>query len=485
MREKIFLDGKKNIHFIGIGGISMSGLAEILHRDGFNVSGSDDVETEITRHLARLGIKISVPNAAKNILDEHELVVFTAAVKKENPEFVAASQKQIELIERAAFIGKILKGYDPICVAGSHGKTTTTSMISEILIASGHDPTVSVGGIMNSVGVNYRIGSTKNFVLEACEYSNSFHHWQPLIGVILNIDADHLDFFGSMDNLILSFEKFASNIRPDGALIVNENVEINPRCEKCEKISFGIKNSARFHAKNIFYDEGKPSFDVFDGENFLAHVDLPLPGEYNLLNALAAFAATTQMKIPPQIIAGALNNARGTKRRFEHKGEFDGIKIIDDYAHHPTEIVACLKAARQSASGRIFCLFQPHTYTRTKNLLHDFAKSFCDADFVILLPIYAAREPNDPTVSSEILAAQIKNYICEVEKNSQNKNPRLENELSYTKKNECSNVKFVKSFDEACNFLNDTLVSGDLLITMGAGDVFKVGDEILRKKLST
>jgi UDP-N-acetylmuramate--alanine ligase len=456
MREKICLNGAKNVHFIGIGGISMSGLAEVLNRDGFIVSGSDDVETEITNRLSSIGIKIFYPNAAKNISDEIEMVVYTAAVKPDNPEFKAAAEKKIPMLERAVFIGEILKGNDAVCVAGSHGKTTTTSMLSEIALAAELDPTIFIGGHMNAGGMNYRVGDSKVFILEACEYSNSFLHWQPRVGIILNIDADHLDFFGSMENLIDAFKKFAEKIRPNGALIIQKGLEKIARDVKCDVFTFGLSNDADFYADKISYDEGKPSFDVMRGENFLAKINLPLPGEYNLLNALASFAAAHALGVDAKISTAALSNVKGTKRRFEFKGEFNGAKIIDDYAHHPTEIVACLAAARQGAgSGKIFCLFQPHTYTRTKNLLMDFAKSFSDADKIILLPIYAAREPFDEKISSEILADEIKKHG--------------------------DDVIFVESFYEAKNYLREVLQPNDLLITMGAGDVFKVGDELLRK----
>jgi UDP-N-acetylmuramate--alanine ligase len=398
----------------------------------------------------------------KNITNEIELVIFSAAVKKDNPEFVAAQKKNIPLVERAAFIGELLKGYDPVCVAGSHGKTTTTSMVSEVALHAGLDPTIQIGGHMNAGGMNYRVGNSKTFVLESCEYSNSFHHWHPHIGIILNVDADHLDFFGSMENLIASFAKFAQNIREEGALVISENCrgfeEITKNL-KCEIITFGLNKNSDFCAENIDYNKGKPSFDVLGKGGKVTRVILPLPGEYNLLNALACFAAATRLGISPQKIADALCNIKGTKRRFEYKGMFNGAKIIDDYAHHPTEIVSCLAAARQSTSGRIFCLFQPHTYTRTKNLLHDFAKSFSDADKIILLPIYAAREPNDPSISSAILSDCVK-------KNG-------------------DDVIFVKNFCEAKNFLHEKLRADDMLITMGAGDVFKVGDALLSEKLST
>jgi UDP-N-acetylmuramate--alanine ligase len=366
-------------------------------------------------------------------------------------------------------------------------------MVAEVALHAGLDPTVSVGGHMLNGGKNYRVGDSKCFVLESCEYSNQFSHWHPYIGIILNIDADHLDFFGSMENLIAAFGKFAANIRPEGALIIQAGIrgfEAVTCGLGCEVITFGLTDGARFRAENIVYNEGKPSFDVTDEGKFLARVNLSLVGEYNMLNALACFAAASRLGISAEKIAAALNGAKGTKRRFEYKGKVNGAKIIDDYAHHPTEIMSCLKAARETfasltapiaaretfapltapiaaretlaplaAPGKIYCLFQPHTYTRTKNLLHDFAKSFSDADKIILLPIYAAREPHDPLISSEILAKCIKSNG--------------------------DDVIFIENFAKAGNYLRETLRKGDMLITMGAGDVYEVGDILLHAELST
>jgi len=356
-------------------------------------------------------------------------------------------------------LGKILKGYDhAICIAGSHGKTTTTSLVADVALAAGLDPTNHVGGQMYSDGMNYRVGDSSYFVLESCEYSNSFHHWHPQVGVILNIDADHLDFFGSMENIIESFATFTANIRPGGTLIIRTDVPGFERVTRdlksgVEIVTFGLSD-ARFWPRNVEYILGRPSFDVMDGDKFLARVTMELPGQYNMLNALACFAVACTLGVNPEVTARALGEAKGTKRRFEYKGSFDGIDIIDDYAHHPTEIQSCLKAARNCRdSGRIVCIFQPHTYTRTKNHLHDFAKSFSDADEVVLIPIFAAREPFDPTISSEMLADEIRG-----------------NGVS---------VNHAKNFCEAGNFLRKMLLPGDLLITMGAGDVYKVGETLL------
>lgn len=453
---KINLQGAKNIHFIGIGGISMSGIAEILHRHGFTVTGSDDTPNENTARLQSLGINVKIPNAAENITQGIDIAVYTAAVKPDNPEYAAAQSAGIKLIERAPFLGLLANDYQyPVCVAGTHGKTTTTSMVAETLIHAGYDPTVSIGGHMNATKMNYRIGESGYFVLEACEYSNSFHHWQPHAGIILNIDADHLDYFGDMENLIAAFVKFASNIREDGVLVIRTGIQgFNEvtKAAKCKVVTFG--ENADFTTENISYHEGKPHFDIIHKNQKTATIALQLPGEYNMLNALACYAAATHLNIPPETAAAALQNATGTKRRFEYKGTVGGAKVIDDYAHHPTEIRACLAAARKYAGdGKIITIFQPHTYTRTKNLLHEFAECFTDTDILVLLPIYAAREPFDSQISSEMLADLIKQSG--------------------------KSVKTMQNFPETQNFVQNALTQGDLIITMGAGDVYEIADALV------
>jgi len=455
--KKINLGNAKKVHFIGIGGISMSGLAEVLKRDGYLVTGSDDVKSHITDHLQEVGIPISIPNSENNISDDIDLVVYTAAVRKENPEYQAAHAKGKTLIERAALLGIMLKWYEhAICVAGTHGKTSTTALMAEILLDAGLDPTISIGGHMGRSGTNYRIGESSYFLLEACEYSNSFHHWHPYLSIILNIDANHLDFFRDFDGVVKSFRQFAQNIRPNGVLVIQQGTlgfEEVTKGLSCKVVAFG-ENGARFWPGNIEFDKfGRPSFDIMDGEKKLARVNLPIPGRYNMLNALAAFIAGYELGIAPEVMAQALSGAKGVKRRFEHKGMYNGAYIIDDYAHHPTEIKECLAAARKAVSGKVICLFQPHTYTRTKNLLNEFAESFADADEIILLPIYAAREPFDPGISSLDLAEGIK---------------RLG-----------GNVTHINDFHSAKIFLQEKLMPGDMLITMGAGDVYFVGEQML------
>ncbi|MCL2285167.1 MAG: UDP-N-acetylmuramate--L-alanine ligase [Firmicutes bacterium] len=456
--KKINLGNAKKVHFIGIGGISMSGLAEILMQDGYEVTGSDSAQSHITDHLQSIGIPIAIPNSAQNIHACIDLVVYTAAVRKDNPEYCAAIEQSKKLIDRAELLGLILEGYEhAICIAGSHGKTTTTSLMSEVVLDTGLDPTVSIGGHMGRDGTNYRVGRSSYFVLEACEYSNSFHHWHPHVGIILNIDADHLDFFGSFDGVVKSFHRFAENIRPGGVLVIQQDTPGFEEVTKdlpCKVVTFGNDKTACFWPGNVEFDQlGRPSFDVMDGGICLARINLPMPGRYNMLNALAVFAAAHELGIAPGLAAQALSHAKGVKRRFEHKGIFNGAYVIDDYAHHPTAIKECLAAARKGTTGKLFCVFQPHTYTRTRNHLCDFAKSFTDADMIILLPIYAAREPFDPTISSLDLMKGIKANG--------------------------GNVIHMDTFDEAKIFLQEQLMPGDMLITMGAGDVYFIGEQLL------
>ena len=468
MKKHIDLNGAKRIHFIGIGGISMSGLAEILLTDGFIISGSDQSATPITKHLHDLGINVQIGCDARNITADIDLVVYTAAIKPDNLELSAARSKGIPTMVRAELLGAILKGYEyTVCVAGTHGKTSTTAMITGIAMAAGLDPTVNIGGYIGDT--NYYIGNSPYFVLEACEYSNSFHHWHPYIGVILNIDADHMDFFGSLDAIIETFAKFARNIRPEGLLVIAEGV---PGFDKivtgltCRVVTFcadkiieaqepALQKETMYWAKDIALNPaGTPSFDVMEGSRFMARVSLPLPGSYNMYNALAAFAVACGLGVEPQTIASALSHTQGVKRRYEYKGAYNGAKIIDDYAHHPTEIKACLAAARATQPEQsLICLFQPHTYTRTKDLLEEFAHAFADADIVAFVPIFAAREPFDPSISSGIL--------CE--------------RVAGTGK---ATVNF-DSLTEAEVWLRGKLMPGDLLITMGAGDVYLTGERLL------
>ncbi len=455
---QINFDHPVHVHFIGIGGISMSGLAEILIDAGFPVSGSDARKSPLTQHLAARGARISYPQMASNITDSIDLVVYTAAIASDNPEFVAATEKNIPLMTRASLLGQIMKNYKtPIAISGTHGKTTTTSMVSEVLLAADTDPTLSIGGILKSIGGNIRVGKSDYFVTEACEYTNSFLSFFPHISIILNIEEDHMDFFKDIDDIRRSFRKFADILPADGSLIINKGIdrlEVLVDGLQCNIITFGSDNGADYSYTDAVYDTlGRGSYTLLKNGKRCGTVKLGVVGEHNILNSLSVIALTDILGIDSATVLDALSAFHGTDRRFEHKGEIGGIQILDDYAHHPTEITATLKAAANYPHKTLWCVFQPHTYTRTKAFLQDFAKALSLADKVVLTDIYAAREKNTIGISSMDL-------LRELEKTG----------------TECY---YFESFDEIENFLLKNCINGDLLITMGAGDVVKIGESLL------
>jgi len=466
MHKKINLDEDiqngsiKHIHFIGIGGISMSGLAEILFRDGYVISGSDWTASDITRHLESLGIEFRLGNDADHITDNIDLVVHTAAVKPSNPEFIAAKQKKIPIIDRAKLLGLIMEGYPhSIAVSGVHGKTTTTAIIAETLLAANLDPTISIGGFMEAIGSNFRVGDSSYLVAEACEYFDSFLQFHPKIGVILNIESDHLDYFGTFDRMIDSFHRFAQNISKDGALVIHQGIPCLNDVTKdlsCEIITYGTSD-ARFWARDIRYNkQGLPSFYIMDGQNTVADITLKLRGTHNIDNSLAAAAVAAALNIPAEAMIKGISHASGTKRRFEYKGVFNEATIVDDYAHHPTEIKTNLAAATQGTYKRIICAFQPHTYTRTQHLMEDFAAAFDHADIVLILPIYAARE---------IAIGPSPNYLAEL--------------LTKQIGDKGKEVYFMDGFKPATDWIKKYIRPGDVLITMGAGDINLLGEGLL------
>jgi len=447
-------------HFIGIGGISMSGLAELLLSEGFKVSGSDMAESELTDFLKGKGAEISFPQAAGNITGDTDIVVYTAAIHEDNPELMEVRKRNLPALTRAEFLGQIMKQYRiPVAVAGTHGKTTTTSMLSEILLKADSDPTLSIGGILPSIGGNFRVGGKDFFVTEACEYTNSFLSFAPKIGIILNVDADHLDFFKDIDDIRSSFNRFALLLPEDGTLIINgETPEIEKVTKdvECETVTFGSDKRYDYYPSDISYDRfANATFTLNNREGALGQVSLKVPGEHNVGNACAAAAAAEKMGIEPEVIIKALSEFHGTDRRFQYKGETGGVTIIDDYAHHPTEIKATLEAAARCEHKTLWCVFQPHTYTRTKALLKEFAGALSLADRVILAKIYPARETDDLGISSEDLARELR---------------ELGNDACY-----------LDSFEKIEKFLKENCIHGDLLITMGAGDVYRIGDSLLEK----
>ncbi|MCM1144354.1 MAG: UDP-N-acetylmuramate--L-alanine ligase [Blautia sp.] len=450
-----------HVFFIGIGGISMSGLAEILLSEGFKVSGSDRQSSPLTETLEAQGVSVYYGQKKENLSVRPDLIVYTSAIKSDNPEFVAGKELGVPFLTRAQLLGQMMKNYKiPIAVSGTHGKTTTTSMLSQILLEADTDPTLSIGGIFPAIGSNIRVGKSGYFVTEACEYTNSFLSFFPKIGIILNIEEDHLDFFKDLADIRNSFREFARLLPPDGTLIINGDIpdvaEITDSLD-CRVITYGSSDACDYYPKQITYDEwGRPSFTLAEtgGRKETAY-NLNVPGLYNVYNAVAAITAATLLGVDTQIIQKALSDFRGTQRRFEYKGSLNGISIIDDYAHHPTEITATLQAAQNYPHKTLWCVFQPHTYSRTKAFLSDFAKALTLADRVILADIYAAREKDTLGISSRTLQDEIK---------------RLGTECEY-----------FPSFEEIEKFILENCTKDDLLITMGAGDVVKVGENLLQK----
>lgn len=448
-----------HVHFIGIGGVSMSGLAEILLDRGFTVSGSDMKESKLTEHLSSLGAQIDYPQKEENIRPGIELVVYTAAIHPENPEFKAAEQAGIPMMSRADLLGEVMQNYgNAINVAGTHGKTTTTSMVTEILLEANADPTVTVGGILPDIGGNIRVGQSELFVAEACEYTNSFLSFFPTTEIILNVEADHLDFFKDIDDIRHSFRKFTEKLPEDGLLVINQDIphyEYFTEGLKCKVLTFGHDKSANYTANFISYDHfARPSYTLFENGEELGKISLGVTGEHNIYNSLSAIAVCRNLGISLPVIARALKKFRGTERRFQKKGKVRGFTIIDDYAHHPQEIAATIEAAKKYPHRKLWVAFQPHTYSRTAALMDDFAGALATADEIVLADIYAAREKNTIGISSEDLRQHM------IEQNT--------------------NVYYIPGFREIEGFLLKNMREGDLLITMGAGDIYEVGDALLK-----
>ncbi|WP_418747738.1 UDP-N-acetylmuramate--L-alanine ligase [Frisingicoccus sp.] len=457
---KIDFNRPIRIHFMGIGGISMSGLAEVLLERGFTITGSDMKASPITKKLESHGAAIVYGQKAENITDDMDLVVYTAAIHPDNPEFQAVVQKGIPHMDRAELLGQIMSNYkNSIAVSGTHGKTTTTSMLSLIMLAGACDPTISVGGILKDIDGNIRVGRSQNFITEACEYTNSFLKFNPRIELILNVDADHLDFFKDLNDIRHSFRLFAEKLDKDGILIINGEIrDLSFFTEglPCKIITYGLEADDNYTAKNISFNEyACGSYDLYVNGEKADHITLNVTGLHNVSNSLAAIAAARELGISMEHIKSGLMNFKGTDRRFEYKGEINGITILDDYAHHPTEIEATLTAAKNYPHRKIWCAFQPHTYTRTKALLKEFGRALSLADHVVLADIYAAREADTGEIHSRDLQAEIRARGTAAD--------------------------YFSTFKEIETFLLENCSPGDLVITMGAGDIVTVGEELLKK----
>lgn len=455
------LNKYRNIHCIGIGGIGLSAIAEILLSRGYSVSGSDMKESEMTDKLAKAGARIFIGHRAEN-LENADLLVYSAAVGKDNPELVRAQERGIPVMSRAEMLGLLMDEYkNSIAISGTHGKTTTTSMVSLILDRAKLSPTILVGGNLSEIGGNVKVGDSPYFVTEACEYMDSFLSLKPKMEIILNIDSDHLDYFKDIDHIVSSFDRFAHLVPEAGTIIAYDaNPFVNRVIQGLDNVvTFGLNENCDYCAKNILFDEnGMPSFDVFHKGEKLNRVQLRIPGEHNILNALAAYACGHTLGVDSEIIKETLESYHGTQRRFDIVGTTSkGVKIVDDYAHHPTEIKATLDASQNVPHNKLWCLFQPHTYTRTMALFDDFAEAFNKADKLILAEIYAAREKNIYKISSAQLAERI-----------QQTHPNKE-------------VLFMESFDAIADYVDRNAQPGDMVITMGAGDIYKVGEMLLEK----
>ena len=447
------LQQNAKIHFIGIGGISMSGLAEIMLQKGFRVSGSDRTLSHITERLVSLGADIHEGHSAENV-DGADLVVHTAAVHDDNPEMQRAKELGIHLIDRAELLGAVMKLYShAVGVAGTHGKTTTTSMLAHALINAGLDPTISLGGELDLINGNIRTGHSSYFVTEACEYTNSFLKFFPTIALITNIEEDHLDFFSGIEEIRQSFREFAMLTKGVGKVIAygeDKNIRLALKDSGLDIITYGISNKMDYFACNITYRGGFPEFDVIGNGVKLVRVKLNVPGNHNILNALATIAVSRALGADINKAAEGLAEFKGTHRRFEHRGELNGAVVIDDYAHHPTEIKATLSSAKMLPHNRIICVFQPHTYTRTKTLWNDFLTAFKDADKVIITDIYAAREQYDGETRADNLAAAIAQTGTD--------------------------ATYIKDFEDIADILKKNAAENDIIFTMGAGTITELGD---------
>ena len=448
----------QHVHFIGIGGISMSGLAEILLIEGYKVSGTDNVDSSIVNRLRNLGANVFIGHNKDNILGA-DLIVYTDAISSDNEELSAAINSSAFVVDRATFLGALMKNYkNSIAISGTHGKTTTTSMVATIMNHGKLNPTILIGGELDDIGGNVKLGTDEYILTEACEYKANILKYFPTMAVILNMDEDHLDYFKSMDHIVDTFIGYVKNLDDKGHLIINID---DPHADKlinetkAKIISFGLEKTCDYRAENIRYDsEGFPSYSLNIRNSESHEITLSVMGIHNIYNSLAAIATAHTHGLPMDVISEFITYYNGVHRRLELKGYINNTtKVVDDYAHHPTEIKATLSALKKSAKGKIYCVFQPHTFTRTKMLLDSFARSFEGASKVIIADIYAARELDNGEIHSKELAERI----------------RENGEDSI----------YMDSFEEIEKYLVENATANDIIVTMGAGNVYKIGESIL------
>lgn len=450
----------KKIHFIGIGGISMSGLAEILNESGYSVSGSDANKSDLLTKLANDGIDIHIGHKKENI-DGADLVIYTDAISLDNEELREAIKQKIDIVDRASFLGALMKNYKiSMAISGTHGKTSTTSMVSEIIRNLPERPTILLGGKLDDINGNVLVGNREIMLTEACEYKANVLKYFPTTAVILNIDEDHLDYFDNMEHIVNTFKGYADNLQPGSTLILNIDDpyvrELQNR-DNTTVVTFGVENDADYTAKNIkFCEDGYPEYDLYYKGSLIGKVILSVLGIHNIKNSLAAIACAHENNISFKDAIDGIHSYKGVHRRLEFKGMFGGAKVFDDYAHHPTEILASLHAIKRGCERNLYCIFQPHTFTRTKILLDSFSKSFSEADYTIITDIYAAREKDYGDIHSKTLVDAI----------NQNKDKAL----------------YIETFRDIVKFLKNNLRPGDTVVTMGAGDVYKIGEMLLEEE---
>jgi UDP-N-acetylmuramate--alanine ligase len=448
----------KCIHFVGIGGIGMSGIAEVLINLGYNISGSDKAQSETTARLQKLGARVAFGHAAENI-GNADVVVTSTAVKVDNPEVVAAHQKNVPVIPRAEMLAELLKMKFSVAVSGSHGKTTTTSMVSTILARGGLDPTVVIGGKLASIGSNARLGDGDIIVAEADESDGSFLKLSPTIAVITNIDREHLDFYPGIAEIKEAFLKFANIVPFYGCTVLcsdNEHVREITGLIKRKMITYGIEYSADYSARDIKYIASRTEYSLIYKGDRLGVIELSVPGLFNVYNSLAAVAVGRELDLDFATIKEGLASFSGVVRRLENKGTVGDVRVVDDYGHHPTEVKATLAAARQAWKGRLIVVFQPHRFTRTKALFNEFTQAFGDADLLILNDIYPASEEPIAGVNSQVLCEAIR-------------------------KTGHPGVEYIAQAEDTIDFLLNTVKPKDTVITMGAGSIYKIGEALLKQ----
>ena len=446
----------KRVFFIGAGGIMMSSLALLTKRAGFDTAGSDRTPSALTKRLEDAGIKVYYSHSESNISDDCGALVYTVAISESNPEYVRAQREGIPCISRADYLGYVMMSYkNRVGIAGMHGKSSCTSMCAEIFLCSAQSgsmstPTIISGAEYASMGGAYYLGERDNFIFEACEYMDSFLDFNPSVAVLLNAEMEHVDYFKSMDHICASFAQYAALVGEQGTVVYNaddENIVCAAHSVNANKISFGLSEGVDFYAENIKLDKFPIEFDILYKGDYFARAVVPSQGIHSVYNALAATAASFACGVSADDIVNGLASFKGAKRRMEYKGEIGGAEVYDDYGHHPTEIAATLKGARATCKGRLICVFQPHTYSRTAALSDKFAACFADADKVIFADIYAAREDNIYGISSQDLASLVGDK-----------------------------ASYGRSFESIAEALRATVQKGDTVVIMGAGDIFKLFD---------